>query len=141
VISYPLEGEYTNVTLNGAGGGTARWTPGQQPPGVASGGVGPGRSSGYSVDVTAVSVNVGVAPGNTAIVNEAQASLYISYGVQSATQLDFQGQTASGSHGDTDTVTATLRPGDWVTVEWTGGDANAVATMRIFGTVNIPGVG
>jgi hypothetical protein len=140
-ISYPLVGEAATVVLNGSGTGTARWTPGQQPPGCASAGVGIGRTSGYSVDVDSVAVSVGIAPGNTAILNEAQAALCVSWGTQDAVcaagSLDFQSQTSTGSHGDTDTVGQTLRPGDWITVTWTGGDANALATMKIFGTVNI----
>jgi hypothetical protein len=135
---YQLEGEQAQVTLNGSGNGTARWTPGAA--GSPGSGVGIPRTSGYSVSVTGVAVSVGIATGNTKIINEAQCSVFISYGVQSATALDFQGQTGTGSHGDTDSMSQTLRPGDWITAVWSGGDAGAVATMRILGTVNPPGV-
>jgi hypothetical protein len=139
---YALEGEGATVTLNGSGNGTARWSPGQPPSGAASGGIGIGRTSGYTADVTAVAVSVAPAPGNPVIILEAQASLFVSFGIQSATPSDFQGQTVSGSHGDTCTLTgnAPLRPGDWITVTWSGGDAGALATMKIFGTVNPPGI-
>jgi hypothetical protein len=139
--SYALVGETRSVVLNGSGNGSAMWTPGQA--GAPGSGVGASRSSGYTVDVTAVAVSVAPAPGNTAIINQAQAALYVSYGIQSATPSDFQGQTPTGSTGDTDTLTgnAALRPGDWITVKWSGGDAGATATMQVMGTVNPPGVG
>lgn len=125
--------ETAHVTLNGSGNGTARISPGQ--PGSPGSGVGAQRNSGLLWNVTGIAVSVAT---NT---KEAQASAYISYGIQSATPDDFQGQTQTGSTGDTCTVNATLRPGDWITVTWTGGDASQIATARIFGTVQPPGVG
>jgi hypothetical protein len=134
IQSYPLDDSVT-VTLDGSGNGVAKWTPGQTASNVAdAGGASPGRNSGYSANVTGVGVSV------LTNVAEAQASCYVSFGIQSATANDFQGQTQTGSTGDTCTVnTGALRPGDWITVKWTGGDANGVATMKLFGTVNPPG--
>ena len=128
---YPLH-ESAMVTLNGSGNGTARISPGQ--PGAPGSGVGASRNSGLLWNVTGVAVSVATTVAN------ANASCFISYGVQSATPGDLQGVTVSGSTGDTCTVNATLRPGDWITVTWTGGDAGKVATMRVFGSLVPPGV-
>jgi hypothetical protein len=129
--SYPLS-EQVTIVLNGSGNGTAKISPGQ--PGAPGSGVGAGRNSGLVWNVTGIFVGVAT---NVA---EAQAVAYISYGILSQTKGDAQGQTQTGSTGDTCTVNASLRPGDWVSVNWTGGDANALATMRVFGTVQPPGV-
>jgi len=125
--------ENVTVTLDGSGNGTARISPGQ--PGAPGSGVGASRNSGLKWDVSGVAVSVATK------VSESVAKCFISYGIQSATPLDFQGQTQTGSTGDTCTVSASLRPGDWVTVTWTGGDPGALATMRVFGTLELPGVG
>ena len=124
--------ENASVTLDGSGNGTARISPGQ--PGAPGSGVGAGRNSGLTWDLAGVAVSVATN------VSESEAACYISYGIQSNGPQDFQGQTQQGSTGDTCTVTASLRPGDWVTVKWTGGDPGEIATMRVFGTVNPPGV-
>jgi len=129
--SFPLN-ENVQVTLDGSGNGTARISPGQA--GSPGSGVGAGRNSGLTWDLAGIAVSVATN------VRESQASAYVSYGVQSSGPADFQGQTQQGSTGDTCTVTATLRPGDWATVKWTDGDVGQVATMRVFGTVNPPGV-
>jgi hypothetical protein len=136
VASFPAV-ESARVTLNGSGAGVARWTPGQGAGGAANaGGAGPGRNSGYTVSVTGVAVSVAT---NVA---EAECSVYVSFGTQLYGPDDFQGQTQAGSTGDTCTVnTGDLRPGDWVTAVWTGGDAGAIATAKIFGTVTPPGTG
>jgi hypothetical protein len=130
---YQLDGVVATVKLNGSGNGTAKITPGAA--GAPGSGVGAGRQSGLSWDIIGVAVQVATN------VLEATANCYISYGIQSAGQADFVGQTQTGSTGDTGSFTAHLLPGDWITVVWTGGDANALATMRILGTVNPPGVG
>lgn len=124
--------ENVTVTLDGSGNGTARISPGQA--GAPGSGVGASRNCGLKWNVTGVAVSVAT---HTA---ESQAKCFISYGIQSATPLDFQGQTQTGSSGDTCTVGASLRPGDWITVTWTGGDPGALATMRVFGTLELPGV-
>lgn len=134
---YPLIGETASTTLDGSGNGTARWTPGAA--GAPGSGVGASRYSGYSVDITGVAVSAQPLPGKTAPVNEAQCSIYISYGVQSATPADFQGQTITGSTGDTDSITANLKPQDWITAIWKGGDVGVLATLQVLGTVNPPG--
>jgi hypothetical protein len=134
---FQLTDETVSVTLNGSGNGQAVITPGAPSPG---GGVGVGRNSGLTWDVIGVAVSVAPLAGHSAPVNQAQCSVYLSYGIQSATPNDFQGQTATGSTGDTDTLTATLKPGDWITAVWSGGDAGAIATLRVLGTVNPPGV-
>jgi hypothetical protein len=128
---YQLNEAFT-VKLDGSGNGTARISPGQA--GAPGCGVGAGRNSGLSWDVSGVAVSV------LTNVKEAEASCYISYGIQSAGASDFQGHTQEGSTGDTCTCTATLRPGDWITVTWSGGDAGVVATARVFGTVTPPGI-
>jgi hypothetical protein len=125
--------EIASVILDGSGNGTARISPGQ--PGSPGSGVGASRNSGFRWNVAGVAVSV------LTNAKEAVAKCFISYGIQSSTPNDFQGQTQTGSTGDTCTVNATLRPGDWVTVTWAGGDANARATMRVFGTLDLPGVG
>lgn len=127
--------ESVTVVLNGSGNGTARWTPGLRASGANAGGASPGRNSGYSVSLTSVAVSVAT---NVA---EAVAKTYVSYGIQSATSYEFIGQTQLGSTGDTCTITATLRPGDWVTSVWSGGDAGVVATMTVQGSATPPGVG
>jgi hypothetical protein len=139
IQSYPLTNEVATVILNGSGNGTARWSPGAA--GAPGSGVGAPRRGGYSTDVDGVAVNVAPAPGNPSIINEAQCSVYLSRGVQSATPSDFQGQTPSGSHGDTCTLGQRLVPQDWITAVWTGGDAGALATLTIIGTANPPGSG
>jgi len=129
--AYPIP-DQVQVKLDGSGNGTARISPGQA--GSPGSGVGASRNSGLLWNVTGVGVSVST---NT---SEAQCSVYISYGVLSSTSSDFLGQTSTGSTGDTCNVNTTLKPGDWITVKWTGGDANAIATARILGTVTPPGV-
>lgn len=133
--SYPLT-DSVSVTLDGSGNGVALWTPGLTGTGVRSaGGASPGRNSGLTASVTGVSVSVAT---NT---KEAEATAYVSFGIQSTGQNDFQGQTQSGSTGDTCTInTGDLRPGDWITVKWQAGDPGQIATMKILGTINPPGV-
>jgi hypothetical protein len=130
VLPYPLN-ESVNVKLNSSGNGIARISPGQ--PGAPGSGVGASRNSGLVWNLQGVAVSVITAVSN------AIAKCFVSYGIMSATAADLQGTTQTGSTGDTCTVTAQLRPGDWVTVTWAAGDANAVATMRVFGTVTPPG--
>jgi len=130
IAAYQIKGERATVTLDGSGNGTARISPGAPSPG---GGVGVARNSGLTWSVSGIAVSVST--NNL----EAQASAYISYGIQSATQDDFVGSTITGSTGDTCTLDAELKPGDWITVIWKGGDAGATATFRVLGTVNPPG--
>jgi hypothetical protein len=127
---YPLN-ESESVILDGSGNGKARISPGQ--PGAPGSGVGAGRNSGLSWSLAGVYVSV------SSSISNATATCYISYGIQSNAAGDGQGTTETGSTGDTCTVTATLRPGDWITVIWNGGDPGAIATMRVFGTVTPPG--
>ena len=130
--------ENVSVVLDGSGNGTIRISPGQ--PGAPGSGVGASRNSGLLWNVAGVAVSAAPLPGKTAPVADAQASCYISYGIQSATPNDFQGQTQTGSTGDTCTVNARLRPGDWITITWASGDAAVRATARIFGTITPPGI-
>lgn len=123
--------ENLSILLDGSGNGTAQLTPGQA--GSPGSGVGASRYSGLVWQLSAVAVSV--ATNN----KEAQASCYVSRGIQAANANTFQGQTQQGSTGDTCTVTANLRPGDWIIVKWAGGDPGAVATMRVTGTVQLPG--
>ena len=121
IAPYPLN-ENNTVVLDGSGNGITRLSPYGA------------RYSGLLWNLEGVAVSV--ATNN----KEAQASCFISYGIQSNTPNDLQGVTQQGSTGDTCTVTASLKPGDWVTVQWTGGDPGQVATMRVFGTVTPPGI-
>jgi len=121
IAPYPLN-ENNTVVLDGSGNGITRLSPYGA------------RYSGLLWNLEGVTVSV--ATNN----KEAQASCFISYGIQSNTPNDLQGVTQQGSTGDTCTVTASLKPGDWVTVQWTGGDPGQVATMRVFGTVTPPGI-
>jgi hypothetical protein len=130
VQPYQLTDETATVTLDGSGNGAVSITPGAPSPG---GGVGVGRNSGLTWDVVGVAVSV------STNAKESQCAVYLSYGIMDASHASFQGQTATGSTGDTDTLTATIKPGDWITAKWTGGDPGAIATMRVLGTVNPPG--
>jgi hypothetical protein len=123
--------EQVTVILDGSGNGTARISPGQ--PASPGSGVGAGRNSGLLWSLSGVSVQAATN------ILEAVANCYISYGIQSSGPQDLQGTSQQGSTGDTCTVTAQLRPGDWVTVKWAGGDVGVAATMRVFGTVTPPG--
>jgi hypothetical protein len=132
--TYQLVGENALAVLDGTGKGTARWTPGQSVSGASGyAGAGYSRNGGYTVDITGTFVSVAT---NTL---EASAITYITYGTQSFTASDAVGTTVQGSTGDTGSFTAKLRPGDWVTTVWTGGDVGAIATMKLLGTVNPPG--
>jgi len=135
--SYPLTGEVATVKLDGSGNGTARWSPGAA--GAPGSGVGAPRRGGYSVDVAGAAVAVAIVSPNTQILNEAQCSVYLSRGIQSATATDFLAQTFTGSHGDTCTISQNLVPQDWITAVWSGGDAGALATLTVMGTANPPG--
>jgi hypothetical protein len=134
--SYPLVGETRSVTLSSSGNGTARWSPGQP---ATGGGVGAARRSGYSVDVTSVVVSVAPLSGNTTPIQNATATAYIGYGIQSTNAADSKGATFNGSLGGTLSFTGRLLPGDWITIVWTGGDVGAIATMTVNGTANPPG--
>jgi hypothetical protein len=112
--------ESASVVLDGSGNGSARLSPHGT------------RYSGYVWKPIACYVSV------STNVKEASATAYVSYGVQSATPNDAIGTTANGSTGDTCGMSQTLKPGDWITVKWTGGDAGAVATMRVTGVIDLP---
>ena len=96
------------------------------------------RYSGYTWQPSMLYVSVAPAPGNSGVVNEAQAIAYVSYGVYSAQPTDAIGQTQTGSTGDTCGMTQTLKPNDWLTVFWSGGDVGGLATARLTGSVNVP---
>jgi|SRR5271166_5662987 len=112
--------ESAQVILDGSGNGTAKLSPYGT------------RYSGYSWEP----VNLWVGVSTT--VKEASAVAYVSYGIFSQGSTDTIGNTATGSTGDTCGMTQTLKPGDWVSVKWTGGDPGAIATMRVTGTANVP---
>lgn len=112
--------ESVSVVLDGSGNGTARLSPSGT------------RYSGYQWHPQMCYVSVSTR------VLEARATTYVSYGIQSATPSDAIGSTFTGSSGDTCTMSQRVKPGDWVTTKWTGGDAGAIATMRLTGQVTIP---
>ena len=108
--------EQVTIKLDSSGNGTAAITP-----------PGPRTAPQWSIENVYVSVVTNVL--------ESQATLYVSRGIKTATAFDARGQTATGSSGDQYSVGFNLRPGDWLTVKWTGGDANALATMTLKGTI------
>lgn len=112
--------ENAQVILDGSGNGIAKMSPHGT------------RYSGY----TWSPINLYVTVSTNA--KEAQAIAYVSYGILSSTANDAIGQTSTGSTGDTCGMTQTVKPGDWISVRWTGGDPGAVATMRVTGTANLP---
>jgi hypothetical protein len=118
--------ENFSVILNSSGNGSAKISPYGT------------RYSGYSWQPSMLYTSVAPVPPATVIVNNASAVAYVSYGVQSATPRDAIGATQTGSTGDTCGMTQNVRPGDWITVVWTGGDAGAIATARLTGKVTIP---
>ena len=118
--------ESAQVVLDGSGNGTAQLSPHGT------------RYSGYSWEPDLCYVSVAPLPGNNAPVLQAQATAYVSYGVQSAGPQDAIGTTATGSTGDTCGMTQTIKPNDWITVRWKNGDPGALATMRVTGKVNLP---
>jgi hypothetical protein len=118
--------ENQSVTLDSNGNGKVTFSPHGT------------RYSGYDWRPMNLFVSVQPAPGNSAIINQASATAYVSYGVQSATPSDAIGTTILGSSGDTCGMTQTLKPGDWITVVWTGGDAGAIATARVTGQADLP---
>lgn len=112
--------ESASITLDGSGNGVAKISPSGT------------RYSGYQWRPINLYVSA------TTHVKDASAIAYVSYGVFSQTPNDAIGSTITGSSGDTCGMTQTLKPGDWVSVKWTGGDPGAVATMRITGEVDLP---
>lgn len=118
--------ENASVVLNGSGNGTAQLSPHGT------------RYSGYQWRPINLYVSVAPAPGNSAVLNNAKATAYVSYGVQSNTPNDAIGSTINGSLGDTCGMSQTVKPGDWITVVWTGGDPGAIATMRVTGQADVP---
>jgi len=112
--------ESVSVVLDGSGNGTAKLSPYGT------------RYSGYSWQPVNLFVSVSTS------VKQAFATAYVSYGIFSQTPNDAIGTTITGSSGDTCGMSQTLLPGDWISVKWTGGDAGAIATFRITGTVTVP---
>ena len=121
--------EARSVVLDGSGNGSVTFSPSGT------------RYSGYSWSPSMLYVSVAPLTGHTAPVLNAGATAYVSYGVQSATPNDAIGSTVNGSLGDTCGMTQNLRPNDFVTVKWTGGDVGAVATARLTGSITLPNPG
>lgn len=107
--------ETAPIKLNGAGAGTAR--------------VGPlsAREVWYP-DNAAVSVDTHV--------KEAECSVYAG---ESASQSYFRDKADQGSSGDsTGAISAdTLKNGQYIWAVWTGGDANATATLTVTGMKDV----
>lgn len=112
--------ESFSVKLDGSGNGIARISP-----------VGT-RYSGFQWRPAMLFVSVATA------VLQAQATAYVSYGIQSNQPTDAIGNTALGSSGDTCGMSQKIKPGDWISVKWTGGDPNQIATARITGEIDVP---
>lgn len=113
-MQVPLN-ESATVKLNGSGGGTAK--------------VGP-----ISAREVWSPENVHVSASSN--VNEAECQIFVG---DSAIQRNYIDGTFSGSSGDSsDKVSATqVRVGTWVWAVWTGGDANAAATLTVTGTKDV----
>jgi hypothetical protein len=109
--------ENIQVKLDGSGNGSAKISPYGA------------RHSGLTWEIDAVAVSVATN------VKESQCSVYISYGNIQSDPTTLVGTTITGSTGDTCGVNQNIRPGDWVIVKWTGGDANQVATARVTGII------
>ena len=112
--------ESASVVLDSNGNGSVSFTPYGT------------RYSGYTWQPSMLFVSVATN------VNEAQATAYVSYGVKSAQPSDAVGTTALGSTGDTCGLTQNLKPNDFITVAWVGGDAGSLATARLTGGVTVP---
>lgn len=113
-MQVPLNQTVT-IKLNGSGAGTAK--------------VGPiSAREVWSPQVASVKVAT-----NT---NEAQCLVYVG---DAAIQQNLIDGTYSGSSGDaTDRIAATkIKVGWWVFAVWTGGDANAVATLTVTGVKDV----
>ena len=113
--------ETAQVKLDGSGNGTAFISP-----------VGP-RNGGLRWEITACAVKA------SSNVLEAAGECFVSYGLRSTDAGSSKGQTATGSSGDTCGLAVTIRPNDYVSVKWTGGDVGAIATMVLTGTIYPPG--
>jgi hypothetical protein len=140
-VSYPLNEIYP-ATIDGSGKATIRIQPGAAAsPGS---GVGAGRYGGYSWDVQSIVPSVNPAGANLGVVNSCAVAVYISYGILQAQQAQLVSNailptTISGPSSLPCLYPGNLRPGDWITVTFTGGDVGALATVRVFGTANPPG--
>lgn len=109
----PLPGNPLSVftTLDGSGNGSVQ--------------IGPQRTrEHWQIEAVGVSVSTQVA--------EAQCSVNV--GSPPANPGNFFGQTATGSTGDTCSVTTDIVVGQLVMVQWKGGDPGAIATATIYGT-------
>lgn len=112
VQNYPLDTS-KSISLNAAGAGSAV--------------IGP-TALQQVWNVTNLSVRVSTA------VKESTAEVYL--GPAGGNQL---GSTNTGSSGDSTDLNITLRAGNVITVVWAGGDANATATVSLYGEVFIGG--
>jgi hypothetical protein len=141
--SYPLNTDTYQAILNGSGNATIQIQPGAAAsPGS---GVGASRRGGFSWDVQAIVPSVNPLPANPGVVKSCLVSVYVSFGIQQATPSALVGNTtlpttATGPSSEPCLFPGNLVPGDWITVTFTGGDAGAIATVRIFGQANPPGV-
>lgn len=79
-------------------------------------------------------------PGTAAvqILNAVSVPLFYLY-VGNASPQNLYAATYTGNADSTDITGVILYPGSILTGVWTGGDANAQATLSIFGTQEIPG--
>ncbi len=105
--------EFARVTLNGSGNGTVSLGP---------------RNSRQVWNVTNLAVFT------TSTVNVPTATAY--HGTPSPGSS--LGGTYDGNNDSTG-IAAMLYPGQQLSVQWTGGDAGAVATVSLYGTLEILG--
>lgn len=111
--------ESATIKLNGSGAGTAR--------------VGPlSAREVWHPQIVTVSA---VVPGSS-ITNEAVCSIYIG---DVTIQRNLIEGTFTGSSGDSsDRISAsTVKVGAYIWAMWSGGDANAIATVRVTGTKEV----
>lgn len=115
MTSGPILPGSVTVLLNGSGNGTAR--------------IGPlGARESWNAQAASVSVSTRV--------KEAQCKIFVGTDATTANYVD---GTLSGSTGDsTDRVDSYPIPfGQFIFAVWSGGDAGAVATLKVTGTKNV----
>lgn len=111
-MDIPLQ-ESASVTLNGSGNGSVTIGPVNQ-------------FQVWNVENEGCTV--------TSNVNEPVFRLFQSNGLSAGT---FLGGSNQGSN-DSASISVTLHPGMKLTGQWTGGDAGAVATLALQGTMTVP---
>lgn len=116
--SCPIWPSQTQITLNGAGAGTARLGP-----------------AGHGITWTLGTISVHT--GQAVAVGTCQCSIYVG---DDASAVNFTDSTFSGDTGDsTDAASGRqIRLGKWVWAAWSGGVPGDTATLTITGSMEVP---